>query len=478
MPNPVVTITENSNVLTADTQRTMLVLGCSSGGTAGQPYTLSTPGAAKTTLVSGKAAEFMVQLIRVSGQAHHFVNITPSVADATSAVTETPAGTGPTITISGDPLDDYSFAVKIIIGGARGTATFKYSLDGTNYLQALITTAATYVVPGTGVTLNFPNTSDYVADTVYTFTTTAGGFGASDVTTAINAARAAGLTFGGVVLLYEGTTTVSTTLALATGLESDLATLNSTYGRDVIGYVGCNVAATDSDIATAFDGWRSYRRICVFARNAYMVSGLNPGQYVLNRSSLWPGVMRACEYRFSQDIGSGQAPALRETSMRAPNGTTLATSEIDATTKLRPLGFTVLEKRNGLEGAYFSRGVTRAAADSLYSDLNVSRVISRAHEVLYAGLQKFVNHDVLLKSTGVLADAEMVAIREYLNDRAEEALTKTTPAHASKVVTTVSQSNVISSDRTLNVLQEVQIKGQLHTIAATLSATGTITITA
>jgi hypothetical protein len=420
----------------------------------------------------------MAQLIRVSKKEHIFVPVTPDTAGAIGSVTETPAGTGPTLIVSASvPLDSYSLAVKIVVGGAVGTATFKVALDGVNYGPEILTPTGgagvgLYTVPGTGIVLDWPSTGDYVADTVYTATCTAPQFVVATANTAIAAARTAGLTFGGIVILND--VSASATATFATGLSSTLNTLQSTYGRDVHGYLGCLHSATDADVRDA--SWPTNRLIALFARGCYMTSGVEPGRWVATRSSLWPGVMRAAKERFSADIGSGQYAALDECSMLAPNGTTRATSEIDATIKLRNYGFSVLEARNGLSGAYFARGMTKATPGSLYEDLNVSRVISRAHEVLYAGLQKFVNHDVLLKSTGVLADAEMVAIKGYLQDRAEEALIRPV-AHASRVVTTVSQANVISSDRTLNVLQEIQIKGQLHNISATLSATGTITIT-
>lgn len=91
---------------------------------------------------------------------------------AWSAVTE--AGTSPPdLTLSGTPTNTFSLRVEITTGGARGTAKFRYSLNGgKTWIKSNITTAATYVMPGTGTTLNFA-TGTYVTDNVYTATCSA-----------------------------------------------------------------------------------------------------------------------------------------------------------------------------------------------------------------------------------------------------------------------------------------------------------------
>lgn len=82
------------------------------------------------------------------------------------AVTE--AGTSPPdLTLSGSPLNNYSLKVKITTGGTLTNAKFKYSLNGGKTYSKAITTAATYVMPGTGTTLNFAS-GTYSTDNVYT----------------------------------------------------------------------------------------------------------------------------------------------------------------------------------------------------------------------------------------------------------------------------------------------------------------------
>lgn len=82
-------------------------------------------------------------------------------AGALSAITRT--GTvGPAIVASGEPDADYDFRVEIDLGGARETATFRWSIDGGQTWEA--EDVATPAAPGdialgaTGVSLNFPAT--------------------------------------------------------------------------------------------------------------------------------------------------------------------------------------------------------------------------------------------------------------------------------------------------------------------------------
>ena len=91
---------------------------------------------------------------------------------AWSAVTE--AGTSPPdLTLSGTPNNTYDLRVEITTAGARGTAKFKYSLNGGKTWSKIITTANTYEMPGTGTTLNFATGTNYATDNVYTATSTA-----------------------------------------------------------------------------------------------------------------------------------------------------------------------------------------------------------------------------------------------------------------------------------------------------------------
>ena len=75
--------------------------------------------------------------------------------------------TPPTLVVSGDPEGTEQLRVKITVGGTLGVAEFQYSLnDGTTYNGVNILTAASYAIPGTPLTLEFP-VGTYATDNVW-----------------------------------------------------------------------------------------------------------------------------------------------------------------------------------------------------------------------------------------------------------------------------------------------------------------------
>jgi hypothetical protein len=102
------------------------------------------------------------------------------------------AGTSPpVVTITGTLAQLIGLRVEIQTTGARGVATFRWSADnGTTWSESSVTTAATYLMPGTGITLNFP-TGTYTNNNVYegTVTSFADTSGASNSLTQATATK-------------------------------------------------------------------------------------------------------------------------------------------------------------------------------------------------------------------------------------------------------------------------------------------------
>jgi len=99
-----------------------------------------------------------------------------------TAVTQ--SGTGPVVTITGTPAASYDAVIKIDLAGARGTATFRWSLDGGVTWQATgVVTAATNALGSTGLTANFA-TGNYVLNETYSWTSLGAGSGYVTLTVA------------------------------------------------------------------------------------------------------------------------------------------------------------------------------------------------------------------------------------------------------------------------------------------------------
>lgn len=86
--------------------------------------------------------------------------------------TTTQSGSGPAVTFGGNPVSNCSVYLKIDAGGARGVATFSWSLNGgSDYEATGVTTAASVSLGNTGITATFA-AGTYVLNETYSASTT------------------------------------------------------------------------------------------------------------------------------------------------------------------------------------------------------------------------------------------------------------------------------------------------------------------
>ena len=81
--------------------------------------------------------------------------------------TTTSGSPGPNVTIVGSPQWGMDVRIDILTGGARGTATFRYSTDGGWNWSGTNTTTASFGLPWSGAAIEFPNTASYNANSTY-----------------------------------------------------------------------------------------------------------------------------------------------------------------------------------------------------------------------------------------------------------------------------------------------------------------------
>lgn len=147
-------------------------IGVCSGGVAGTAYTYrgTDTNQVVTDLGSGPLVDATIKhLLQSNGKPVIALKATAGTAGSSSAVTQ--SGAGPAVTLSGAPYDQGEGIVEIMFPGARGTATFRYTLDGGDSYSDTFATAATYALPN-GVTLNFA-VGTYVLGETYSWTDTA-----------------------------------------------------------------------------------------------------------------------------------------------------------------------------------------------------------------------------------------------------------------------------------------------------------------
>lgn len=465
MPAADIVVVNSASGAPKSVARVIAVIGRCSSVASPAVYTYDTDTTIPDELGNGPGVELGMAVVRESAQRVLVVPCATTVAGSLTAVTETPASTGPAITVSGTPNDSLDVVVKITKAGARGTAKFRVSLDdGASYGPTLLT-AATYLIPKTGVTLAFGTGTDYIVDTLYTFSSVAPTPAPADVDAAITALLASGKKFSGIVVAQTDPAAADT-LAMATQLSTSLASARTTYKRFLRSIVGADPVEADGDIVTAFESITA-ERVVLAAGDCYISGGSIKGS--MRRPASWAAAIKFAKNRFSSDLGNGA-----DGPMTYVNDITR--DEFYESTKLREdARASVIETRPESTGFFFSRGVTLADPASVFTDLNICRLIDEACRVAQPLLNAEVNNDPVLKPNGTIADDEAERIEAVIGDALETALLKTDDGikHASAVSVLVDRSNVIATTEDLKITISVQKKGQNKTVTATMGISST-----
>lgn len=245
-----------------------LMTGCAWGGslavnTVGQ---INDPSQVRQIIGYGSLAEDIALALQRAGGPINFIihNVTGSPL-STQAMTH--VGTGSVVTtLSGTPRDRYGVMVTIIAGGSLGTSTFQFSLDNwvTETAGAVpatqsntYATAATFVIPNSGLTINFA-AGTYVAGDTFYFATTPGEPGTTDlgaVNTAVTASTLLAVDLwqvSGVQATYTGAG------AFAAAFEGYLAGLTQGY-RYVRGITDIGSGDTEANVHTEAAAWTGVR---------------------------------------------------------------------------------------------------------------------------------------------------------------------------------------------------------------------------
>jgi hypothetical protein len=244
------------SVVSVAQSKVQALIGVASGGTAAinQVCSSSQPATLATLHGRGPLAEAAALIVLAGGIALTCQIPITSLGTA-SAVTKTGAGTSVvTTTLDGTvgAYDDYFVEALVITGGTIGTGpcAIQFSLDaGRNYSPTIqLGTANTYVIPGTGITLNFA-AGTLIAGNTYTFSTAAPKYTAAGVTAAVDALRASA---------YAGQWGSIQLVTSLSGLSSsDAATIQTELDNSAVEYevfTRMMAASRDALVPTAWGG--------------------------------------------------------------------------------------------------------------------------------------------------------------------------------------------------------------------------------
>ncbi len=442
-----------------------LKIGTSTAGTAGLFYSYAGSDTQRvfTELGEGPGPHAVAKhLIQSGGKPVLFLKVAPSTPGSSSAVTK--SGGGPTVSLTGTPNDQYDMQIAIVTGGAVGTSTFRYTMDGGDTWSDVYATAATFLLP-TGVTANFA-AGTYVALETYTWTDTAPAMNTTDVGTALDAATASPYEFEFVHIV--GQTADAASCATMAALVS--TKLVAAWGAHRPYFAVMEApAVAPSGLATSFASYADKAVIACagFAEVIDDKSGLiqkrSIGRVIAPRIARNPLAVA-----IARDPADSDLDPLPDVVKLVPDGAVASSGYSDAATDptLNNARFTTCMTFVGRPGYYpTGTGLTMASTSSDFQLIPYLRILRKALVVWYAyGLTLMAKRLPTNPKTGFLQEAIASGI-----EKKGEALIRAALGNAiTGVRVTVSRTDKVAQTQTLNSKVRIVVGGYAITVNSEL----------
>lgn len=443
-----------------------IISGISTGGSAlvNVRTSIQDPADIRTLLGYGPLAEDVALALSQRGGPVYAIRHNSADNKALAAVALTPPGVGtpPAITITGTPYDRFQLRLEIVLGGTRGVATYRYSLDDFDndvaprtWSQVRVTpSGGTFVMAGTGLTLNFP-AGTYVAADVYTMTLLPQEPLPLDLA-AVAAILVAQPALDFNLWMVSGAQPSSTAgSALASALAAHLTTLTNSF-RYVRGI--CDVGSDDvkTDIETEAAAWTS-KRISPAYGFTLRTSLLPFEGFATRKTSMVSGLgVRAMRELISSDISrvaSGPDEGVSKIFFDGFYDQSLDTVQI-STMRTWP----------GMPGFYFTGAKLKCEFGSDFTDLQYGRVMDVACRTTYLAQVPYQSESLRTipasqaaagRPAGAIDERDAKAIESDVQSALNDNLmtpdnARGVPGHVSSVKYTV--------DLSVNLVQTSQLK--------------------
>jgi hypothetical protein len=481
LPGIDINVVDGNLSLTRPGSDRMLVVGPSSLGTAVQFNTFAQIPALIAKLGRGPAVTAAAHIISQSGSVD-VLSVPASVAAFTEAVTHVGAsggaGTGGTLTVAGTPTEIFIVTVRIRTGGAKGVARFDYTLDAQTYSAIrTVPTSGTFVVPETGLTLTFDDTSDpFVEGETYKFSSLPKTLNADDIDDAAEALSSVGtrwkailwvvhpLTRADAVLVAEQIGVIHGTLADQARMSRAIVTAGGLLEDDAALFI----AALDDDIAAYLAAQATYGAAVRAAYESFedIRVALFAGLERLNTSNRFEGwhhpfvpcsysaAGRVAKYTRATNVGWVGAGRLERVSA-------IMFDERVAGEQLHDIGVNTTRTHVGRNGPYFTNGLLKAPIGSDFRYLSWGLAFDLLAEVTHDALLPFVNSSVRINGdgSGTIHPFDSARIEGVVNAAIRNALLEPLNDQGFKGYLTDARFTV---DRTHNVLATSTLLGEVR----------------
>lgn len=419
-------------------------IGLCTSGVVDTPQAFGDPQTLRETMGRGPLVEAGVYAIEQSGKPVILIRATQATAGSVGTISQT--GAGPLITATGSaPEDAFELLVEILVGGAVATAEFRYSLDGGDNYSAAIATAASYVIPDSGITLQFI-AGTYVVDEVYSADCTGPVFDSTGLASALDAAIAYSEQWRlAHVVGYAGSASAAATLAATVGAKMATAEGLFRYAYAVLEMPD----DTDANLIAEFADFAD-TRVMLSAGFCELVSAVSGRVY--KRPQAWPAVARIMAGAVSRDPGAVADGNLGSSVVELYR-------DEDKTPGLDAARFLTLRTYKGIPGFYVTQGKMSAASTSDYRSSTNRQVMDVASRTAYEALLQYINIDLITNDAGQISEVEARRIEARVLGMIENALLSPKPPDASAVEYVLDREQNILSTEIIRSKTRVRPKG-------------------
>lgn len=426
----------NLGLLPEATDKIVCLLGTSTLGAVDTLQVINSSEGVTSGLGFGPLAEAVRMLLEESGGPCYAVPLAAAVG-SNGAVTA--SGGGPTVTLTGTPVDNYVAIVEIMAAGAVGTSKFRVTLDNGATYSDEIFTAATYLIPNTGVTLNF-GAGTYVLAETYSFTSTAPSYNTTQLNAGLDAAFNDNREFGLVYPVGEAAD-ASGCATIAAALGAKLASGANTKYRFTRGIVEAPRSANDAAMISAFATFQDVR-VSVIAGGGRVISALTGRQHVTH-------VARVLVAKLARKaIGKDPSQVLAEDGTGSlPSRLLTLTRDEYKTPGLDSQRFVTVRTYVGLNGFYVTNWPLMSSVTSDYRYLQHGQVIDAAAKLARIALMPWLSRALPIKAdgSGQLTEQTYQAIDADADSAVRAGVVQ--PGHAVNIeVKGVRTDNVLSTE--------------------------------
>lgn len=433
-------------------------IGVCSSGVAGTTYTFRGTDTASVvaTLGSGPLVDAVIEhLIYSKGKTVYAHKATATTAGTSSAVTA--SGGGPTVSLTGAPYDQSESIIEIVAGGAVGTSTFRYSLDGGDTYSDIYATTSTYLLPS-GVTANFA-AGTYVADETYSWTDTAPAMTTTNVGTAFDALIVSPLAFEFVHVVGQAAdASAAATMAATISTKITSAHAAKKYIWAMMEAPAVDKAGLITSFASVEDKWLM---ICGgFCELAQQRNSTFPKRSIARLAA--PRIARnPLSVHIARNETDSDLDAISGIVKLVPDGAAASTGyhDEDATPGLNAARFTTARTIAGRTGFYFTNGLMLSSLTSDFQQVQYVRILLAAARTYYAwSLTNLASRIRKNATTGYIA----ASAADSFELAAESAIKNAIGQHIDGLRVLVNRTDDLSADPTLRA--KIRLVGPVYAL--------------